>query len=252
MNILVCVKRIPLVGSQIVLTGDSMAVDTSKLGFQLSPHEENAVEAGVRLVEEHGGQVVLLTVGDPGSEEQLRELLAVGADRAIVVDTAGASLDPQATAKAIADAAAADGTAWDLVIMGTESGDDQNYQTGIRVAHRLGLPVVTNVKGLQVAGGTATCERAVGSGREVYTVPLPAVLTVVDGLNTPRYPSVPGRIKARKKPVDVVQITIDAPRLRTQSLSVAPSQSKGATDLGTGADAAAKLVDIFRQIGVLS
>ena len=250
MNILVCIKRIALVGSQIILTADGQEVDTSKLGFQLSPHEENAVEAAVRLVEEHGGEVALITVGETGAEEQLRELLAVGADRGIIVEAAGES-DPQSIAQALAEAARADGTAWDLVICGTESGDNANYQVAIRLAHLLGMPVVTNVKGLAVEGGTARCERAVGSEREIYTAPLPAVIAVKDGLNQPRYPSVPGRIKARKKPVVTVQATIEGPRLRKQRLTVPVTEAKGATDLGSGAEAAQKLVTVFREMGVL-
>ena len=250
MNILVCIKRIALVGSQIILTADGQEVDTSKLGFQLSPHEENAVEAAVRLVEEHGGEVALITVGETGAEEQLRELLAVGADRGIIVEAAGES-DPQSIARALAEAARADGTAWDLVICGTESGDNANYQVAIRLAHLLGMPVVTNVKGLAVEGGTARCERAVGSEREIYTAPLPAVIAVKDGLNQPRYPSVPGRIKARKKPVVTVQATIEGPRLRKQRLTVPVTEAKGATDLGSGAEAAQKLVTVFREMGVL-
>lgn len=250
MNILVCIKRIALVGSQIVLTADGTQVDTSKLGFQLSPHEENAVEAAVQLVEQHGGEVVLITVDEAGAEEQLRELLAVGADRAIIVESAG-DLDPQATAKALAEAARADGTAWDVVVCGTESGDNANAQVAVRLAHLLGMPVVTNVKGLSVDGGVARCERAAGSDREVFTAPLPVVLSVLDGLNSPRYPSVPGRIKARKKPVVTVQATIDAPRLRKRTLSVPEQQGKQAVDLGTGAGAAAQLVEVFKQIGVL-
>ncbi len=250
MNILVCIKRIALVGSQIVLTADGTDVDTSKLGFQLSPHEENAVEAAVRLVEQHGGEVVLITVGEAAAEEQLRELLAVGADRGIIVE-AGGELDPQAVASAIAEAARADGTAWDLVICGNESGDNTNSQVPIRLAHQLGLPVVTNVKGLEVDGTTARCERAVGSEREVYTAPLPAVIAVRDGLNQPRYPSVPGRIKARKKPVVTVSAQIAGPRLQAQQLRVPAVTTKGVTDLGTGPDAAGRLVEVFTQIGVL-
>lgn len=250
MNILVCIKRIALVGSQIILTADATAVDTSKLGYQLSPHEENAVEAAVRLVEEHGGEVVLITVGDAAAEEQLRELLAVGADRGIIVEAAGEA-DPQSVAAAIAEAAVADGTSWDLVICGNESGDNTNSQVPIRLAHRLGLPVVTNVKGLAVDGSTLRCERAVGSEREVYTTPLPAVIAVRDGLNQPRYPSVPGRIKARKKPVVTMAAQIADPRLRAQQLRVPAVTTKGATDLGTGSDAAGRLVEVFTQIGVL-
>jgi electron transfer flavoprotein beta subunit len=252
MEILVCIKRVPMVGSAIVLTDDAQDIDTRRLGFQLSPHEENAVEAAVQLVEQHGGTITLLSLGTAEAEEQLREQLAIGADRAVIALTDGTEPDPQATAAALVDAIRADGASFDLVIMGSESADTAGYQTGIRVAHALGLPVVTNVKGLSVDGTTIRCERAVGSEREVYAVDLPAVITVRDGLNIPRYPSVPGRIKARKKPVTTHEVTLAASRVVKQRLVVPPATVKGTTMLEPDAQGAAALVEVFREIGVLS
>ena len=151
----------------------------------------------------------------------------------------------------LAQAIKDDSTDFDLVILGSESADSGGYQTGIRIAHALGRAVVTNVKGLSIEANKATCERAVGSTREVYEVTLPAVITVLDGLNIPRYPSVPGRIKARKKPVDKVSITIPAQTTVRTTLRVPVSTSKGATNLGTGPDAAKALVEVLKQIGVM-
>ena len=251
MEILVCIKRVPLVGSTFILTDDSMEIDTMRLGSTLSPHEECAVEAAVQLITEHGGRITLLCLGTPEAEEQIREQLAIGADRAILLETDGTEADPQATADALVGAIRADGTAFDLILLGAESADTAGYQTGIRLAHHLGLPIVTNVKGLLITDGVARCERAVGSVREVYQVGLPAIITTKDGLNIPRYPSVPGRIKARKKPVDKVPTTIGAPRLEKTRLRVPANESTGAEILGTGPAAAAALVDVFRTIGVL-
>jgi electron transfer flavoprotein beta subunit len=252
MEILVCIKRVPAVGSALVLTDDSMDVDTRRLGFQLSPHEENAVEAAVQLVEQHGGSVTLLSLGTAEAEEQLREQLAIGADRAIIAVTDGSEPDPQATAAALVEAIRADGATFDLVLMGSESADVAGYQTGIRVAHALGLPVVTNVKGLSVDGDVVRCERAVGSEREVYAVTLPAVITVRDGLNIPRYPSVPGRIKARKKPVTTHEVPLAAARVVKQQLVVPPAAVKGTVQLTPDAAGAAALVAVFKEIGVLA
>jgi electron transfer flavoprotein beta subunit len=241
-----------MVGAALILTDDGTELDTRRLGFQLSPHEENAVEAAVQLVEKHGGSVTLLAMGTAESEEQLREQLAIGADRAIIALTDGSEPDPQATAAGLLEAIRADGATFDLVLLGSESADVAGYQTGIRLAHALGLPVVTNVKGLSIADGVARCERAVGSEREVYEVPLPAVITVRDGLNIPRYPSVPGRIKARKKPVTTHEVTIGAPRIIKHRLVVPPATAKGTTVLEPNAEGAAALVEAFREIGVLS
>jgi electron transfer flavoprotein beta subunit len=252
MEILVCVKRVPLLGSAAVLTDDATAIDTSRLGFTLSPHEECAVEAAVQLVEANGGSVTLLSLGTAESEEQLREQLAIGADRGIIALTDGTEPDPQATAAALVEAIRADGASFDLILMGSESADVAGYQTGIRVAHALGLPVVTNIKGLAIQGDTARCERAVGSEREVYNVQLPAVITVRDGLNIPRYPSVPGRIKARKKQVTSHEVTLAEPRIVKRRLVVPPASVKGTIVLGPDGTGAAALVEVFREIGVLS
>ena len=252
MEICVCIKRVPLLGSSIVLTDDGIAIDTKRLGFTLSPHEECAVEAAVQLVEQHGGTITLLCLGSAEAEEQLREQLAIGADRAILLQADTEEADPQATAELLAEAIIADDREFDLILLGSESADTAGYQTGIRLAHRLGRPIITNAKGLTISDGQVTCERAVGSTREVYQAPLPAIVTTKDGLNIPRYPSVPGRIKARKKPVDTKEVTVPAARLRKIKLVVPASQAKGAEDLGTGATAAAGIVEVMRQIGVLT
>src|SRR5262249_33892288 len=140
-NVLTCVKRVPMTGGKIVLTPDEQELETRHLGFTISPHEECGVEEAVRLVEAHGGESVVLTLGPPEAEEQLRDCMAIGADRAIHLVTDGGEWDPQATAAAIVDAIRADGTDFDLIVFGNESADSGNYQVGIRVAYALGLPV---------------------------------------------------------------------------------------------------------------
>ena len=186
MDVLVCIKRVPLSGGKFTITEDGRDIETARLGFTISPHEEVAVEEAVRIVEQEGGSVTVLTLGPPEAEEQIREQMAIGADRGILIETDGQEWDGQATATAIADAIAADESDFDLVIMGNESADASGYQVGIRVAHQLGRPVVTGVKAVTVADGTVTCQRPTKSAREQYQVPLPAVITVLDGLNVPR------------------------------------------------------------------
>ena len=255
MIIAVCVKRVPLSGGRWVLTADSTDIDTSgaSMGFTLSPHEECAAEAAVQLVEQHGGSSTVITVGVTESEEQIRSLLAVGIDRGVIVETDGREWDPQATASALTSqvqAGTPDG-AFDLVLLGTESADTADYQVGIRMAHKLGWPVVTNVKGLTIVDGVARCERAVGSHREVYEVTLPAVISVKDGVNIPRYPSVPGRIKSRKKPVDIVAGERPDPRLEKLRLDLVAEEQRTAEVLGSGVDAVPALIEIFKKIGVI-
>lgn len=251
MDVLVCIKRVPAGGGKFVLTEDEQDIETARLGFAISPHEEVAVEEAVRLVEAHGGSVTVLTLGTPESEEQIREQMAIGADRGILIETDGQEWDPQGTASAIADAITADETDFDLIIMGNESADASGYQVGIRVAHKLGRPIATGVKGITIADGKATFERPVKTGRELYEVPLPAVVTVLDGLNIPRYPSVPGRIRAKKKPIERLNPERPEPKLEKTRLEVPAMKAKQAQVLGNGPDAAPAVVEIFKQIGVI-
>lgn len=251
MDVLVCIKRVPLSGGRFTITEDGRDIETARLGFTISPHEEVAVEEAVRIVEQQGGSVTLLSLGPPEAEEQIREQMAIGADRGILLETDGQEWDPQATASAIAEAVRADETDFDLLILGNESADASNYQVGVRVAHALQRPVVTGVKSMQVTDGRVTCERTAASGLERYDVPLPAVVTVLDGLNVPRYPSVPGRIRAKKKPVTRATPSRPDPRLEKVRLTVPPADTKQATVLGSGPEAAPAVVAIFKQIGVI-
>jgi electron transfer flavoprotein beta subunit len=248
-KVLVCVKRVPITGGKIVLTDDAQAIRTLHLGFTISPHEECGVEEAVRIVEQAGGESVVLTLGPPEAEEQLRECLAMGADRAIHLVTDGEEWDGQAAAAAIVEAVRAE-EPFDLIVFGNESADAGGYQVGIRVAYALGLPVVTGLKGLAVADGRARCEQEAAGGRDVYEVALPAVVTVLEGLNLPRYPSVPAKLRAGRKPVDARTPTRPESRLERLRLVVPPGQGKQAEILGNGPEAAPAVVEVMKQLGV--
>jgi electron transfer flavoprotein beta subunit len=237
----------------MVLTPDAQAIETKHLGFTISPHEECGVEEAVRIVEARAsegqpGEVTVLTLGPPEAEEQIRDCMAIGADRGIHLVTSD-EWDAQATAAAIADAVQGE-EPFDLVIFGNESADAGNYQVGIRVAYALGLPVVTGVKGLTVDGGRARCEQEVPGGRDVYDVALPAVVTVKEGLNLPRYPSVPAKLRAKGKPLDSRPVEPPAPRLEKLRLVVPEGAGKEAEILGEGAGAAPRVVEVMVQLGV--
>jgi electron transfer flavoprotein beta subunit len=242
-----------MTGGKIVLSDDAQAIETKHLGFTISPHEECGVEEAVRLIEAHGGESVVLTLGPPEAEEQLREAMALGVDRAIHLVTDGDEWDPQATAGAILEAVRADETAngaFDLVFFGNESADSGGYQIGIRVAHALGRPVATGLKGVALDGSEVRCEQEVAGGRDVFVLPLPAVVTVLEGLNLPRYPSVPAKLRAQKKPVDASSPARPEPRLEKLKLVVPESQGKQAEILGHGPEAAPAVVEVLQRIGV--
>jgi electron transfer flavoprotein beta subunit len=248
-RILVCVKRVPITGGRMVLTDDAQALETKHLGFTISPHEECGVEEAVRIVEAGGGEVVVLTLGSAEAEEQLRDCMAIGADRGILLKTDATEWDAQATAGAIVDAVRGE-EPFDLLLFGNESADAGNYQVGIRVAYALGLPVVTGLKKIEIGDGRARVERDAGGARDVYDVPLPAVLTVLEGLNLPRYPSVPGRLRAKSKPLAVVEPSRPESKLEKLRLVVPEGQGKQAEILGHGADAAPRVVEVMLQLGV--
>jgi electron transfer flavoprotein beta subunit len=254
MKVLVCIKSIPAVAGRITLTGDARAIDTRHLGFAISPHEECAVEAAVRLVEAHGGEAVVLTLGPAEAVEQLRDAMALGIARAIHLVTDGGEWDPESTAGAIVEAVRADEAAtgpFDLVLAGNEAGDSGGYQVAVRLGRLLGRPAVAGIKGLAVVDATVRCEQEAPGGRDVYELPLPAVVAVLEGLNIPRFPSVPGRLRARGKPVTVSEPVRPAQRLELVRLAVAPGRARQATILGLGPEAAPAVVDVLAGLGVL-
>ena len=249
MKIAVCVKRVPITGGKMVLTADEQRLETKHLGFTISPHEECGVEEAVRIVEAQGGEVVVLTLGPPEAEEQLRDCMAIGADRGIhLVSTE--EWDAQATAAAIVEAIRGEDEPFDLIVFGNESADAGGYQVGIRAAYGLGLPVVTGLKGIAVDGGRARCEQEVPNGRDVYDVPLPAVVTVKEGLNLPRYPSVPAKLRAKGKPVAARPVERPASRLEKLRLAVPEGAGKQAEMLGQGVEAAPRVVAVLQELGV--
>ena len=251
MNILVCVKRVPLTGGKIVLTEDERAISTRHLGFTISPHEECGCEEAVRLIEQHGGSSTVLTLGPPEAEEQLRDMMAIGIDRAVHLVTDGEEWDPQATAATIAAAIDAEPEPYDLLLFGNESADAGNYQVAIRVAHKLGLPCVTGIKAISVQDGQVRCEQEVPGGRDVYELPMPAVVTVKEGINLPRYPSVPGRLRAKRKPVESSTPARSQPRLEMVRLTLPPGSGKEAEVLGDGAGAAPAVVGVLHELGLV-
>ena len=256
MNILVCVKRVPAPGAKINVTDDGQSVDTAHLGFTTSPHEECALEEAVQITERDGGEVTVLTLGPPDAEEQLRYAASVGAHKMVLIPTDGTSWDPQRTASAISRAISSieeqSGTPFDLILFGNESADSGGFQVGVRVAHTLGRPIVNGIKGVDAGDGKVTARREIDSGYEVYELPMPALLGIREGINLPRYPTMKGRLASKK--AELTTSEIDAPAGGQSQLRLhRPAETVSETEiLGTDASAAAAIVDILGEIGVLS
>jgi electron transfer flavoprotein beta subunit len=276
-NILVCVKRVPQTGGRIVLTADGQAIDTRFLGHTISPHEECGVEEAVRIVEKEGGATAVLTLGPPEAEEQLRDAMAIGIDRAILLETDGTEWDPVSTAGVIAETIEGQETAngkFDLILFGNEAADTGDFQVGVRVATALGRPIINGIKEIWFSDSRREVlarREAPGGGWETYDLPLPAVLGVKEGLNLPRYPSVPGRLRAKKKEIERVPLgaspsgalglgagedaagadsAIPGPTKRRLRL---PAEERTQAEvIGTGPEAAPAVVDLLQRIGVLA
>ena len=253
MDVLVCVKRVPESSSEVVLTEDGQAVDGRYVGFTTSDHEQCAVEAAVQLVAEHGGQVTVLTLGPAEAVDQLRSSLAVGATAATHVVADSTTFGPADVAREIAEvvrAHEAEGRPHDLVLLGNDAADSGDFQVGIRLAHQLGRPVVNGIATVALEDDVVVARGNGPDGDETYRVPLPAVATVLEGGVSPRYPSMTGRVKAKKVVIEErspVHQPAGPSRVRLTLPPPAPSQVQV---LGEGAAAAPALVDLLHGMGV--
>lgn len=253
MNILVCVKRVPAPGARINITADSQQVDTAFLGFTVSPHEECAVEQAVQLIEKHGGDVTVLTLGPIEAEEQLRTAVSTGATKAVLVPIDTTDWDPQKTsqaiAKAITDLETQNGK-FDLVLFGNESADSCGYQVGVRTALKLGRPIVNGAKGLEIENGVAKIRRESDAGVEVYELKTPACVGVKEGINLPRYPTMKGRLASKKVAITQTSVNGETGGLKLIALRRPPERASNTVILGNGPEAAPAVVDLLEQLGV--
>jgi electron transfer flavoprotein beta subunit len=236
MNIVVCVKQVPDTWSEKKLSPEDNTLDRGATDPVMNEMDEYAVEEALRLKEAHGGEVTVLCMGPDAATETVRKALSMGADKAIhVIDDALHGSDAAGTSLALAKAvekAAASGRV-DLVVLGSESSDARMSVVPAMLAERLGLPQLTFAKEVTVdpAGGSVSIKRLTDDGYQVVAAALPAVVSVVEKINEPRYPSFKGIMAAKKKPVTTLTIA-DA--------GLEPAQVGGATALTTVVSAAPK------------
>ncbi|MFT6393331.1 MAG: electron transfer flavoprotein beta subunit [Ilumatobacter sp.] len=255
MRVLVCVKRVPAPGAKINITDDGQAVDATNLGHTMSPHEECALELAVQLVEVHGGESHVLTLGTAEAEEQCRWAASIGTTKATLVDAGSMDWDPQRTARALTESIRsieeADGT-FDVMIFGNESADTGGFQVGMRVSRALGRPMVNAIKGVDIADGVLEARRETDDGFEVYKLPMPCAIGVKEGITWPRYPTMRGRLASKKLAVDVV--SSDAtPGGQTKVRLNRPEEKMSETIiLGEGPEAAVKAVELLKELGLWS
>jgi electron transfer flavoprotein beta subunit len=257
-NVIVCMKQVPDTETLIRIKPDGSGIVTDDIKYVMNPYCEFAVEEALRIKEKFGGQAVLVTMGPQRVVEALRTGLAMGVDRAIHLnDPAFEGADGWATAKALAEAIRKE--TFDLILCGKQAVDDDLAQVGPSLAELLNLPHVTLITKLELFPDRkkAKVEREVEGGREVVEVDLPAVFTCQKGLNEPRYASLPGIMKAKKKEIKAInlaalglpadQVGSTGSKTKILRYTSPPSRPPGKIVSGEVLEAAQKLVSLLRQ-----
>jgi len=255
-NIFVCVKQVPDTETKVTPNSDGSYIETSSIKWIMNPYDEFAVEqALLHKAANAGSTVTVVRVGGTKDTEALRTALAMGADEAILVE-AGDNLDSYMTAKAIKGAIEKSGKTPDLILTGKQAIDDDCLQVPQVLAQMMELPSVSVVVGFEGDGSNLTLKREVeGGALEVYTTSGPVVVACNKGLNTPRYASLPGIMKAKKKPLTThslgdVGVTDEDQRIKYSDFQLPPEKPPGkkfdATDEGNQASVVSEVVGLLR------
>ena len=255
MNIVVLLKQVPSTESFIEIADDGVSIKTNDIKMVINPYDEFAVEEALRLKEAHGGSVTILSAGREKTIESIRTALAMGADSGVLIqDPATEGCDSLGIARILA--AALKDIPFDLIIAGQRAVDGDGFQVGAAVAEYLSIPHVSMVIKEEIIDGKIRCHRTVEGGTVIFEAPLPALFTTQRGLNEPRYASLPGIMKAKKKPLDtktLADIGLDAekagkPMTRIKAMKYPPKREGGTIINGDSAQAkAAALVRVLHE-----
>ena len=245
MNIVACIKRVPTTDLQPKVAADGTHLDTSSVQYMISFYDEIALEQAVQTKEAGGGEVTVLTLGPASGSKEIRECLAKGGDKAVVLtDDEWMNRDARATAKALAAEITALGA--EVVFMGRVATDRDNAAVGPMVATYLGWACVSDVVGLEIADGKGTAKVESESGVETVEFSLPAVITCNKGLNEPRYAGLKGIMAAKKKPLEEKAVTPEANQAEVVTIAPPPARQEGRI-VGEGADAVPALIEALRN-----
>jgi electron transfer flavoprotein beta subunit len=244
-KIAVCIKRVPVMEVRFAIASGGTAVDETGLKYDVNDFDLWAVEAALQLKEKNGntGEVAIFCLGPDAAQEQIRKALSMGADRGVLLKADKVPADGFAIAQALAGEL--QGGGWDLVFFGKMSVDSSNQVVGPMVAELLGLPCVTAATRLDIAGGKGTAQRDLEGAQEIVEFPLPAVVTVDQGLAKERLPSLKGIMAAKKKPLDVKPASLGAETVSVTKMELPPERAAGRI-LGTGPDAVPELVRLLQ------
>lgn len=244
MKIAVCVKRVPDMDVRFRIGADNTSVDEAGLKFDLNDFDAWGVEAALRLKDSNAGsEVTVLSLGPDVVQETIRKALSMGADRGLQLKADKVPFDGLAIAKALA--AELKGGSYDLIFFGKMSPDSANGVVGQMVAELLGLPCVTAISSLEISGGSGKAKRELEGAQEIVEFPLPAVLTVDEGLNPARLPSLKGIMAAKKKPLEVKPAQLPQSQVTVRKLEL-PAERKAGRVVGEGAAAVPELVRLLQ------
>lgn len=252
MNIYVLLKKTFDTEEKIAVSNGRIEDDGAE--FIINPYDEYAVEEAIKQRDEHGGEVTVITIGDEDSEKQLRTALAMGADKAVLINTEDDLEDgDQFTTTKILEAFFEDKEV-DLILAGNVAIDEASGQVGPRLAERLGINYVTTITSLDINGDTAKIDKDVEGDVEKIETTLPLLVTCQQGLNEPRYPSLPGIMKAKKKPLEELEIDdldLDEdelePKTKTVDIFLPPQKEAGRVLEGEVSDQVKELVSLLRN-----
>jgi electron transfer flavoprotein beta subunit len=243
-KIAVCIKRVPEMDGSFRIAASGKTVDESGLKWDMSDFDGYAVEAALQLTEKRGaGEVHVVSLGPDVVQETLRKALSMGCARAVQLKCDSVPFDPFAIASALA--AELQGGGYDLVMFGKMSIDSANGAVGLMTAELLGLPMVQGCSKLEVANGTGTARREIEGGGELVTFPLPAALSIDEGIARPRYPSLKGIMAAKKKPLEVRPAQLGPIALTVERMDL-PAQRSAGRIVGEGAAAVPELVRLLQ------
>ncbi len=244
MKIAVCLKRVPDMEARFSIAPDRKSLDQSGLKYEMGDFDGYALEVGLQLVEKQGpGEVVAVSIGPDGVQEMLRKALAMGAARAVQLKADQVPADGLAIARALAAELKEGG--YDLILFGRMATDTASGTVGPMTAELLGLPCVTAISHLEIAGGRGSARRDLEGAAETSTFPLPAVLTIDEGIARPRLASLKGIMAAKKKPLDVRPAQLGEPRLFVEAMTLPPDRPPGRI-IGEGAGAVPELLRLLQ------
>jgi electron transfer flavoprotein beta subunit len=245
MKIIACIKRVPTTDLSPRVAADQKSLDGTGVQYMTSFYDEIAVEEAVRLKEKHGGEVTVLTIGPSEASKEVRECLAKGADKGVILTDAGWSgRDPLATAKALQAKITELGA--DVVLLGRVATDRDNASVGPMLATLLGWACVTDIVGLEIDGAQGSARREADGGLETYSFALPVVLTCQKDLNEPRYAGLKGIMAAKKKPLEESACPEAGHLTEVVKLELPAARSAGRI-VGEGAGAVPALMEALRN-----